>query len=47
MFMSYCHGLALTDDKGPRDFSVAPPPSGVGRKMGRKRQNLWVRIRTV
>jgi len=26
---------------------LAPPSTGVGRRMGRKRQNWWVRIRTV
>jgi len=27
--------------------SLAPPPGGVGRRIGRKRQNLWVGTRTV
>jgi len=26
---------------------VAPPLAGVGVRMGRKRQNLWVEVRTV
>jgi len=44
---SQCRGLAPASNKGPRGCSVTPPPAGVGRRIGRKRQNLWARIRTV
>jgi len=37
----------LTSNKEPHGYSIVPPPGGVERRFGRKRQNSWVRIRTV
>ena len=42
-----CRGLALASNKGPCGCFIALPPNGVGRRMERKRENLWVGIRAV
>jgi len=34
-----CRGLALASNKGPRGHCITAPSAGVGRRMGRKRQN--------
>jgi len=38
-----CHGLAPAGNKGPWGHSVAPPVTGVGRKITRKRHISWVK----
>jgi len=45
--LSYFRSLALAGNKGPCGCSISPSPIGVGRRMERKWQNSWVRIRTV
>ena len=40
-----CCSLDLTSKKGPHGHSIAPPHTGVGRRMETKRQNSCVRIR--
>jgi len=32
-----CHALALASNKEQRSCSIIPPPSGAGRRMGRKK----------
>jgi len=39
-----CRGLDPAGNERPCGHSVAPPLCGVGRRMGRKRQNSWVGI---
>jgi len=46
-YIGLCCGLAPASNKGLRGHSMAPPPTGVGRTMGRKRQNWWVGMRAV
>jgi len=45
--IAFCRGLASASNKGPRGHSIDPLPAGVRRRVGRKRQNSWVGIKTV
>jgi len=37
--------LAVAGNKGPHDSSTAPPHTGVGRRMERKRQKLMGQVK--
>jgi len=34
--LNWCHGLAPAGNKEPHGRSIAPSPTGVGRRMGKK-----------
>ena len=45
--VTHCSDLSVPGNKVPQGRSITPPPSGVGSRVGRKRQNSWVGIRAV